>query len=134
MKKLGIVATAACLALVLSGCSGPKDKIIGKWERKDTQEIMGTKIDIKMVLDFQKDGKLKWTASSKAGEKTEEKSGEGTYKWVDNENIEVTMKDPESGKEKTEKNKVKVTDTELTITGKNELTGKEEDMKFTKVK
>jgi len=129
MKKLGIVALAACFALILSGCSGPKEKIIGKWEYSK-KESGG---EAKMTLDFQKDGKVKMNMLVTAGEtKIVEESGEGTYKWTDNEHIEITSKD-KAGKEETTKFAVKkVDDKELVLSGKMGASDKEEELKFAK--
>jgi hypothetical protein len=115
MKKIGAAVLAGAL-LVLSGCgSSPKDLIIGKWESK---EKIGDK-EITITMEFTKD-KIKTSMGSF--------SSEGSYKWVDNDNIEVTAKGLDD-KEVTEKTKVKVTDKELELTDKDGKT-----KKFTKAK
>jgi uncharacterized protein (TIGR03066 family) len=120
MKKLAVVAVA-CAALVFAGCSGPKEKIIGKWE---TKEKVGDK-EMAMTMEFTKDGKVKMAMDPI--------SIEGTYKWTDNDHIEITMKNPMTEKEDTTKLTVKkVDDKELVLVGKSMGSDKEEEKKFTK--
>jgi hypothetical protein len=70
---------------------------------------------------------LKATTTAKIMGVEKSDTTEGTYKWIDNENIETTLKD------KTEKVKiVKLTDTELELEGK--MGDKTEKITFTKAK
>jgi hypothetical protein len=107
-------------------------KILGKWEHTTEvrKKMLGGSVQIvrtKSILEFMKDGKVKWADS------------EGTYKWVNGDHIEITLLvNPEahplrrSGR--TEKCQVvKVDDEELQVEGKwwvetNEITT------FTRVK
>jgi hypothetical protein len=101
MKQFVVVTFALGLLVTVSGCgSSPKDMIIGKWE---TTQKQGD-VEVKITVEFTKD-EVKMSAMGLD-------FPPGKYKWVDNDNIEVTMKGPD-GKEKTEKSKVKVTKDEL---------------------
>jgi uncharacterized protein (TIGR03066 family) len=125
MKKFAVVAVA-CAALVFSGCSGPKEKIIGKWERTEKNPM--TDKDVKVNIEFTKDGKVK------VGGEGTDKTLDGTYKWADNDHIEITMKNPLTDKDDTKKYTVKkVDDKELVLNGKWEG-DKDEDKTFTKAK
>jgi hypothetical protein len=109
------------LAIFVIGCGGssPKDLIVGKWSGKQGP--------MEATFDFAKDGKL--TVDVKLPKEIAEMMKkdtlqmEGSYKVIDDKTLEVTLKDPQSGKEKTEKGPFKVTADKLTLT--NEL-GKEE--------
>ncbi len=116
MRVLSLVGVAA-LALLISSCGNkPKDLIIGKWEATDDKD--------KGVVEFNKDGTFKITSGPF--------SMNGTYKFVDDNTIEMEMDNPLAGgvdmpsvpggvkidlpKKITTKSKVKVTKDELTMT------------------
>jgi hypothetical protein len=93
--KLGIVM-AACVALFVSACnSSPQDLIVGKWEAGEGS--------VKVTAEFTRDAKAKITIFGK--------TLQGTYKVNGDDELEWTL----GGK--TTKNKVKVTTTELEVTG-----------------
>jgi len=126
MKKFGVLLVA-CVALSLSSCSGPKEKIIGKWEYTKKEGD----IESKITMDFKKDGNF--TMGMEAGPL--KMNVDGKYKWVDNDHIEITFKVPGGKEEKTEKLKVvKVDDKELQLEGKMGAGDKTETTTFTKAK
>jgi uncharacterized protein (TIGR03066 family) len=93
-----------CLVCLLIASCGPKtnskELIVGKWS--------GTNRDTKSALsiDFTKDGKV-----------TREGGGvsmPGTYKWTDNDHVEIDLTLP-TGKSLKEKNKVDITADKLTL-------------------
>jgi len=112
----------------------PKDLIVGKWEHSKSEQKGDTKAEFKMTLDFKKDDKVKIAVNFKFGDKDVKQEMDGTYKWVDDENIEVTAKDPKTKKEDTKKLHVKVTAKELELTDKSEKDKAKATIKFTRVK
>jgi hypothetical protein len=114
---------AAGLALLLAGVAlaqpKPQEAILGKWESNEKKGDA----DIKTALEFLRDGRTTMSLQiTKGGKEVTKHSEEGTYKWLDDETIEVTVN------KEAEKVKVKVTDKELTITPK-----KGEALKFARV-
>jgi uncharacterized protein (TIGR03066 family) len=110
------------LALLLTGVAvaqpRPQEAILGKWEmtRKEGET------DLKITLEFLRDGRTTMELEAKSGKETSQKKEEGTYKWINDETIEVTI-DKEA-----ERARVKVTDRELTLTPKSGAA-----MKFTRI-
>jgi uncharacterized protein (TIGR03066 family) len=110
---------AVCL-LILAGLPGtfaddpkPKDAIVGKWictegETKDA------------LVEFTKDGVVK--VSLKLGD--QDLKFEGKYKFLDDDNIEVEI--TAGGETHKEKNKVKISKDDMTLTDPK---GKEEKFK-----
>jgi len=99
----------ACLVLFVTACgSKPADLIVGKWE--------GGEGDKKGTMEFTKDGKVKVSMGPM--------SLEGTYKFVSDDTMEVTMMG------QTAKVKVKVTKDELEMTTE----GKTDTEKFKRAK
>jgi uncharacterized protein (TIGR03066 family) len=97
----------------------PKDLIVGKWEPGKVEK------DVKAVIEFTKDGKVKIIANAGG----QEFKLDGTYKFTDDKNMEVTVEF--MGKKDTKKVKViKVTKDELVTQDE----GKDEEEKFKKVK
>ena len=110
MKQFVVAAFAFGLLVNVSGCgSSPKDMIIGKWE--GSQKGLDDK-DVAMTVEFMKDGKMKTS--------TGPLSIEGTYKFTDNDTIEMTMEF--LGQKKTLKGKVKVTKDELEVPDEGDKT------------
>src|SRR6476646_6595689 len=99
------VLTALCLTAVgrAEEKQKPKDLIIGKWEHSKTEDKGDVKVDFKMTLAFMKDGKVKINFNAKFGDKESKNEMDGTYKWVDDGQIEVTVKEPKTQKEETKK-------------------------------
>jgi hypothetical protein len=85
-----------CAILFTCGCgSGPEDLILGKWE--------GGPAGAKITAEFAKDGKAKLTMFGKPVQ--------GTYKVCGDDQLEWTLNG------KTTKYKVKITASELELTG-----------------
>jgi hypothetical protein len=140
------LCTVAALALAISACGGAttkkeggggpgdtggggalKDKILGKWEMAQKQGAA----EVKMTLDFQKDGKLAYAMEIKVeGKEAPVMKGEGTYKVLSEDEIETTMKNPMTMKEETDKMKVTIKGDEMTAKDVK----KNETMVFKKVK
>jgi len=115
-----VVVMLTLSAALLHAEDKPKDLIVGKWEPVKAPE------GVKMVIEFTKDGKIKFTAG-KPGEK--EFNAGGTYKFTDDNNIEAKL--TVNGKESTKKIKVvKVTKDELVTHDE----GDKDDEKFKRVK
>jgi uncharacterized protein (TIGR03066 family) len=93
------------------------DLVVGKWSAK---EKAGDK-ELEIVIEFTKDGKLLMDLAGLM-------KLEGTYKVIDDRTLEVTMKNPVGGEEKTEKGPFSVTSDRLTL---KDPGGKE--MVFTRV-
>jgi len=89
---------AVVAAVLIAGAAPADDKtkklLIGKWAGTVKQDDN----DVKVVVEFTKDGKLIRTMGGK--------TTKGTYKVVDDSNIEVTLK--EGDEDKTHKVKIKV--------------------------
>ena len=104
VTQLGLIAALAFVALFVAGCgASPADMIVGKWEAGEA--------GIKITAEFAKDGKATLTMPKPLGKV------EGTYK-VNGDELEWTM----GGK--TTKQKIKVTGTELEVTGDDKKTVK----------
>ncbi len=88
------VAVLACACVLLAGCGGAEDRIVGKWEADQGAAKLGA--------EFTKDGKATMTVLGMAVQ--------GTYK-VTGDELEWTSNG------KTAKYKVKVTGSELHLTG-----------------
>lgn len=111
MRKL-IYGLACLLCLLLSSCgAGSRDQLVGKWKGRNE----GSTVD--NITEFTKDGKVKREAIGVDSVST------GTYKWIDNDNIEVSLTMP-SGKTITEKNKVKIEGQSLTLSNPQGSVGK----------
>jgi len=134
-RLVGVCVVALAFAFCLSAAAraedkkdekkGAKELIIGKWEHTKKEGDLEAKI----TMEFAKDGKL--TIGIAAGDLAF--SFKGKYKWADKENLEITIEDPKSKEEKTEKVKVlKISEKELEIEGK--MGDKKEVTKFTKAK
>jgi len=107
-RPLLVFALALCLGGVAAAQVKPQEAILGKWEmvRKDGEK------ELKVTLEFLRDGKTTCLIQERqSGKETGSKTEEGTYRWLDDETLEVTVNKTDS-----EKAKVKVTDKELTIT------------------
>jgi hypothetical protein len=118
LATLGVFATLCLLLASVASFAQtePKDLLIGKWE---TREKMGDQ-ELKITVEFTKDTvKASWDM----------KSIEGKYKWLDKENIEVTMVG-QDGKDVTDKSKISVTKDELILTGRMD----NKTTKFTRAK
>jgi len=103
-----------------------KDLIVGKWEHTKKEGD----VEAKITLDFAKDGKFTMTLEAGALNF----NVKGKYKFVDDKNLELTLQDPQSKEEKTEKVKVvKISDKEVEIEGKG-MGDKTEVTKFTRAK
>src|SRR5262245_45784828 len=88
-----------------------KEAILGKWEMARKEGAA----DVRMVLDFGKDGKLSFERLAKVeGVGDRSHKGEGSYKVLSDDEIETTVK-REDGKEVTDKVKVSVKGDEMTI-------------------
>src|SRR5947207_15623009 len=98
MRPLLAVGLALALAGFACADAKPQEAIVGKWE---PQEAKG-----KATIEFFKGGKLKVTDG--------EKVIEGTYKFVSEDTVEVTL--TFGTDTKTEKLKVKVGDKEMEAT------------------
>ena len=112
MRNLGLcLVGAACL--LLSSCAGTnsRDLLIGKWKGKN----QGSTVESNM--EFTKDGKVKKEAIGVDSVST------GTYQWIDNDNIEISLTMP-AGKTITEKSKVNVGKETLTLTNPQGSVGK----------
>jgi hypothetical protein len=118
LATLGLFATLCLLLTSVSGLAqdqkDPKDLLIGTWEAKEKVGDMEQKI----TVEFTKDTIKVAFDVNKFDVK---------YKWVDKDNIEVTVTGAD-GKEMTEKTKIAITMDELTVSGKDK------PMKFTRVK
>jgi len=138
-RRVGVSVAALSFALCLAAAAyaddkdkdkkddkkDPKEQILGKWEHTKKEGDLEAKI----TLEFAKDGKM--NIGIKAGELGF--SFKGKYKWADKDNIEITLEDPKSKEEKTEKVKVlKLSDKELEIEGK--MGDKKEVTKFSRAK
>jgi uncharacterized protein (TIGR03066 family) len=93
----------------------PKDLILGQWamsEKKDGAEI-------KAAFTFTKD-KAVATLSFKMGDnKPDEITIDARYVWVADDTIEMTARPPGAKEDQTEKVKIKVSDKELIMSGKD---------------
>lgn len=99
LTMVALVAVPALIAAPASAAETAKDLIIGKWQPTE-------KGGEKAIIEFTKDGKVK-VVSDKL-------TLDGTYKFVKDDQIEVTMS--VQGKDSTVKLTVKVTKDELTTT------------------
>lgn len=106
-------------AALLHADDKAKDLIVGKWEPTKKED------GVKAVIEFTTDGKVKIVASAQG----QEFKLDGTYKFTDDNNMEVTVEF--MGNKDTKKVKVvKVTKDELVTLDD----GKKEEEKFKKVK
>src|SRR5262249_12991263 len=80
-----------------------KALLVGKWE--GTMKV--DEKDVKVAVEFTKDGKVSRTAGGK--------TIKGTYKVVDSSNLEVTIKDGDEEKTHNIKNKVSKDELEVTV-------------------
>lgn len=116
-----IIATVTLLALGIPptfAADTAKELIVGKWQPTD-------KAGEKATVEFTKDGKVKVVADLY--------TLDGTYKFLKDDQIEVTM--PIAGKEESVKLTVKVTKDELTTTDETkDAKGKEKIETFKRVK
>ena len=113
MRNLGLCLMGV-VCLLLSSCGGganSKDLLIGKWKGKN----QGSTVD--SILEFSKDGKVKKEAIGVDSVST------GTYQWIDNDNIELSLTMP-TGKTITEKSKVNIDKQTLTLTNPQGSVGK----------
>jgi uncharacterized protein (TIGR03066 family) len=99
MVILTVAAVAAVTVAPATAGDNAKDLIVGRWQPNE-------KGGEKAIIEFTKDGKLKVIA--------DKLNLDGTYKFVKDDQIEVSM--PIKGKESTVKLIVKVTKDELTTT------------------
>jgi hypothetical protein len=90
MRKMGIVALS-CLLILQSGCGPkkPKDLIVGKWQSSEADVLMH-------VIEFTSDGKLIFAASLGGDEikvvgKALITKPTATYKFIDDDTIEVEV-------------------------------------------
>jgi uncharacterized protein (TIGR03066 family) len=127
MKTLARSLMALAAVMILAGMSSAADKnkdmIVGKWEPADTKDKKGS-----AVVEFTKGGDLK--ISVKAGEMNIDIKG--TYKFIDDDTVEITVEAPFGGKDekKSEKLKIKsIKGDEMVIINPQ---GKEEKMKRVK--
>jgi uncharacterized protein (TIGR03066 family) len=112
-----------------------KDLILAKWEMSKSEGKGDLKVDVKVVMEFVKDGKVKASVTVKVGDNAANTvDAEGKYKWVDDDTLEVTFTDPQSKKEETKKLKAKVSEKELELTDPTEKDKDKATAKFTKVK
>ncbi len=104
----GLILTAGLgpVAQVAQAQDKPKDLIIGKWESADPKKPAVEK----GIIEFTKEGKVKLTAGPV--------SVDGTYKFIDEKTLELTIGDM------TEKLTVAVTKDELTATDSKNKTDK----------
>jgi hypothetical protein len=104
MRNLGLCLCGA-LCVLLSSCGGAnsRDVLIGKWKGKNQGSTLES------IMEFTKDGKVKKEAIGVDSVST------GTYQWIDNDNIEISLTMP-AGKTITEKSKVNVNKQTLTLT------------------
>jgi uncharacterized protein (TIGR03066 family) len=120
-RSVTVLATVALFAVAIAStfaADTAKELIVGKWQPND-------KDGEKATVEFTKDGKVKVVADPY--------SLDGTYKFVKDDQIEVTM--PIAGKESTVKLIVKVTKDELTTTDETkDDKGKEKIQTFKRVK
>jgi hypothetical protein len=105
---------AVGLFLLLAGVGGaqvrPQEAILGRWEsnRKENDS------DVKITLEFLRDGRTTMDLLVlKGGKEVSKQHEEGSYRWIDDETIEVTIN------KEADRAKVKATDRELTITPKS---------------
>jgi uncharacterized protein (TIGR03066 family) len=98
MKTNLAIGTLFCLVLTLSTCGGhsPQDLIVGKWKAGEGS--------VKVEAEFAKDGTAKLTMF--------DQTLQGTYK-LNGDELEWTLNG------RTTKHKVKVSETELEVTGDN---------------
>lgn len=116
LSAVAALAVFALLALVVApglAADKPDVLIVGKWQPKDEKA--------KVVLDFQKDNKLKISAD-------ESFSFDGTYKFVNDTTLEIKI--AFGGQEKVTKLKVTITKDELTT----QEEGKDKKETFVRVK
>src|SRR5437773_161689 len=100
---IGLVVVVLLIALApIAAADKPQDLIIGKWQMDANKATI--------TVDFEKDGKVK--VSIKEG--ANETKGSGTYKFINDETMEVML--DIDGEKKNEKLKVKVTKDELITT------------------
>jgi len=101
IRTMLAVGVVLCIAVgtPLVAADKPKDLIVGKWEPTE-------KKDQTPVIEFTKDGKVKISI--------QQLKIEGTYKFLDDNNMEVET--TFMGQTKKEKMKVEVTKDELTTT------------------
>jgi hypothetical protein len=100
------VCLIGVLCLFLTSCGGgsnSKDLLIGTWKGKNKGST------VESLMEFTKDGKVKNEAIGV------DSVSHGTYQWIDNDNIEISLTMP-AGKTITEKSKVAVTKQALTLT------------------
>lgn len=127
MKTLARSLMALSAVAILAGLSHAadsklKDQIVGKWEPAEQKDAKGS-----ATIEFTKDGKL--SISVKA--EMLNIDIKGVYKFLDDENVEVTIEAPfGKGEKKSDKLKIKsIKDNEMTIVNAQ---GKEEKMKRVK--
>jgi glycine betaine/choline ABC-type transport system substrate-binding protein len=130
LASLGVFALLGLMAAAAIGQqTGPKELLVGTWVMTEKKEAG----ELKATLVFDKDGNTRATLSVKAtgtaGDPVQELTIDARYKWVGEDTIEMTTKPPGAKEEQTEKVRVKVSDKELLLSGKD---GK--DMKFTRSK
>ncbi len=112
MRILGLcLIGAVCVSLSSCGGANSKDLLIGKWKGKNQGST------VESILEFSKDGKVKKEAIGVDSVST------GTYQWIDNDNIEISLTMP-TGKTITEKNKVNIDKQTLTLTNPQGSVGK----------
>jgi hypothetical protein len=118
LKCWGVFALLTMIAATALGQQPPKpaDLIIGKWIMSDKSG----NTELKATLEFGKDT-VHTMLSLKPGEKEApmETSFDAKYKWLDGETIEMTARPPMARDDQTEKIKVKVTEKDLVMTGKD---------------
>src|SRR5262245_59455554 len=118
---------AVGLALLLAGYvlaqPKPQEAILGKWVMSQKEK----EGEVKVTVEFLKDNKYKGDASFTVGGKTDTETFEGTYKFLDDKNLEVTTK--QGGKDETKKLALKtLTDKELVLTDD----ASKKELKFTR--
>jgi uncharacterized protein (TIGR03066 family) len=124
------LAVAASLVVLLASTAflhaeeKAKDLIVGKWQPTKPPE------GVQVVFEFTKDGKFKMDGKAKLeGKKEQDVKREGTYKFLDDDTIELAIE--QVGKSETTKVKiVKISKDEL-ITRDD---GKKEENSFKRVK
>jgi hypothetical protein len=129
LASFGVFALLALVAATATGQqqTGPKDLLIGTWVYSDKKGDN----EYKATVVFDKDGNTRATLASKIGDKETAIDINARYKWVpgSEDTIEMTSRPPGAKEDQTETVKIKVSDKDLSISGKD---GK--DMKFTRSK
>jgi len=110
MRMVRGLVLAGVAAVLLTGTASAADKtkdlIVGKWEGTHKIKVNDEEKEVKVTLEFTKDGKLTMTGGKRVNK--------ATYKVIDDTTIEVTSK--QGDEEKTNKIKIKLSKDELEVT------------------